>query len=214
MTHRSTFYRRYGKRLLDIVLSVTALVLLAPLLLVVAILVRIYHGGPILFRQVRSGKNKQPFTILKFRTMTNECDADGVLLPDTQRLTRLGRFLRGTSIDELPELWNVLVGDMSLIGPRPLLPQYDDFYSPRESMRFDLLPGITGLAQISGRNELGWNDRLEHDARYAEVYSFWFDVKVLLLTVIKVLRRDNVQVDPDLTVGKLDLERRQQAASM
>ena len=154
----STFYRRRGKRLFDIIVSATALLLLAPLLLLLAVLVRIFLGGPILFRQQRTGFNKQAFTILKFRTMTTTCDADGKLLPDSQRLTRFGKFLRGTSLDELPELWNVLIGEMSLVGPRPLLPQYDDYYTERESRRFDVLPGITGWAQINGRNELGWDE--------------------------------------------------------
>src|SRR5947209_8318604 len=154
MTTRPTFYRRRGKRLLDLVLSATALVALAPLLLVLAALVRAFLGTPVLFRQQRSGLGRRPFQILKFRTMTDARDAAGALLPDSERLTRLGFFLRLTSLDELPELFNVLHGEMSLVGPRPLLPQYDAYYTEREARRFELLPGITGWAQINGRNEL------------------------------------------------------------
>ncbi|MBI1831327.1 MAG: sugar transferase [Planctomycetes bacterium] len=213
MTNNATFYRRYGKRWFDILVSATALLLLAPLLLTLAILVRIFLGAPIIFRQVRSGYLKQAFTILKFRTMTNSCDADGKLLPDSQRLTGFGKFLRATSLDELPELWNVLIGDMSLVGPRPLLPQYETYYTEVESRRFELLPGITGWAQINGRNDLAWDDRLACDVHYEEHCSFAFDLKILFLTVIKVLRRDNVQVDPGLTFGALDEERRQKMAA-
>ena len=209
----STYYRRWGKRVFDVLVSATVLIVFAPLLLVLAILVRWLHGAPVLFRQVRSGSHQQAFTILKFRTMTNECDAAGNLLPATQRLTRFGRLLRGTSLDELPELLNVLRGDMTLVGPRPLLPEYDTFYSERENLRFSVPPGITGWAQINGRNDLAWDERLECDAWYAESCSFALDLKILFLTVIKVLRRDNVQVDPGLTFGALDEERRQRAAA-
>jgi lipopolysaccharide/colanic/teichoic acid biosynthesis glycosyltransferase len=208
----STFYRRRGKRLLDVLVGSTALLLLAPLLLLVALLVRIVLGTPVLFRQLRSGLNRRPFTILKFRTMTNARADSGELLSESQRLTRFGRFLRHTSLDELPELWNVLKGDMSLVGPRPLLPKYDPYYTERESLRFSLLPGITGWAQINGRNDLAWQDRLECDAEYSERCSLTLDLKILFLTIIKVLRRDNVQVDPTLTFGALDDERRQHAA--
>ena len=205
------FYRRCGKRIFDLLASVMALVVLGPVLLLLAVLIRIWLGAPVLFRQERTGFARKPFMILKFRTMTNERDASGELLPDSQRLTRLGRFLRHTSFDELPELLNVLKGDMSLVGPRPLLPRYDSSYSEREARRFDVLPGITGWAQINGRNDLAWDDRLECDAWYAESYGLGLDLKILLLTVVKVLRRDNVQVDPGLTFGYLDEERSQRA---
>jgi len=207
-----THYRRWGKRAFDVLASSIALLVFAPLLVVLAILVRWRHGSPVLFRQVRSGFNQEAFTILKFRSMTNESDAAGTPVSDTQRLTRFGRFLRATSLDELPELLNVLKGDMSLVGPRPLLPEYDAFYSARENQRFSVPPGITGWAQINGRNDLAWDGRLECDAWYAESCSFTLDLKILVLTVIKVLRRDNVQVDPALTFGPLDEERRQRAA--
>jgi lipopolysaccharide/colanic/teichoic acid biosynthesis glycosyltransferase len=145
--------------------------------------------------------------------MTNARAVSGELLSDSERLTRFGRFLRHTSLDELPELWNVLKGEMSLIGPRPLLPRYDPYYTERESLRFDLLPGITGWAQINGRNDLAWQDRLECDVSYADKCCFALDVKILCLTIFKVLRRDNVQVDPGLSVGYMDEERRRTAAA-
>ena len=214
MITQATFYRQRGKRLLDILLSSAGLLLLSPLLLLLAVLVRIFLGGPIFFRQTRTGFNKQAFTILKFRSMTTSCDAEGNLLPDSVRLTRFGRFLRGSSLDELPELWNVLIGSMSLVGPRPLLPQYDAYYTEEESRRFDFLPGITGWAQINGRNDLAWDDRLKCDVHYADACSLGFDLKILCLTVVKVLRRDDVQVDPGLAVGLLDVERRQHAEQL
>jgi sugar transferase EpsL len=209
-TH-ATFYARCGKRLADLLLAIPALVLLALVLLLLAVLVRCFLGTPVLFRQERSGFARKPFTILKFRTMTNARDASGELLPDSQRLTWFGRFLRHTSLDELPELLNVLKGEMSLVGPRPLLPRYDAYYSERESRRFDVLPGITGWAQINGRNDLAWDERLKCDVWYADSYSFALDLKVILLTIVKVLRRDNVQ-DPGFTFGALDEERRQRTA--
>ena len=204
---RSTLYRRFGKRLLDILISATALLLLWPLLLILAVLVRIFLGGPILFRQVRSGLNMQPFTLLKFRSMTNARGPDGKLLSDPERLTRFGRFLRSSSLDELPELWNVLIGEMSIVGPRPLLPEYDAYYTPEEQRRFDYRPGITGWAQINGRNDLKWDDRFKCDVYYAEHCSFWLDLKIMFLTFGKVLRRDNIQLDANLTFGRLDEER-------
>jgi lipopolysaccharide/colanic/teichoic acid biosynthesis glycosyltransferase len=146
--------------------------------------------------------------------MTNATDAAGNLLSDAERLTRLGRFLRATSLDELPELWNVLRGDMSLVGPRPLLRQYDAYYTERELRRFDMLPGITGWAQINGRNELAWDQRLECDVYYSERCSFWLDIKILCLTVVKVLRRDNVHVDANQAETAMDEERRQRAAGI
>jgi lipopolysaccharide/colanic/teichoic acid biosynthesis glycosyltransferase len=213
MIARSTWYLRGGKRLFDIVVSATALVALLPLLLLLALLVRCFLGAPVLFRQRRSGLGRRSFTIWKFRSMTDERDADGELLPDSRRLTRFGRLLRLSSLDELPELWNVLKGDMSLVGPRPLLPQYDSYYTERELRRFDLLPGITGWAQINGRYDLAWDDRLAFDVRYVESCSFGLDLKILALTVIKVLRRDNIQADPGKTFGALDAERRLRAAA-
>lgn len=212
MDQKVSHYRRWGKRTFDLAVGATALVLLAPFLMILAILVGWRLGKPVLFRQVRSGRGQQSFTILKFRTMTNAIGAGGELLCDSQRLTHFGNFLRGSSLDELPELWNVLKGDMSLVGPRPLLPKYGPYYTERELLRFSLLPGITGWAQINGRNELAWPERLEFDAEYAERCSLAFDLKILYLTIFKVLRRANVQVDPTLTYGALDEERRARAA--
>jgi len=207
MRSRTTFYRRYGKRIFDFVVSAVALLLLSPLLVVLAVLVRILLGGPILFRQQRAGRHKQAFTIVKFRTMTNACDAEGKLLSDSVRLTRFGRFLRATSLDELPELWNILVGDMSLVGPRPLLLRYNGSYSERESSRFEVLPGLTGWAQINGRNTLAWDDRLELDVHYVENCTWMLDINILFRTVFKVLRRENVHVNTDTVETYLDEER-------
>jgi lipopolysaccharide/colanic/teichoic acid biosynthesis glycosyltransferase len=208
-----SFYRRYGKRLFDVLLGGTALVLLAPVMAVLALLVRLNLGSPVLFRQRRPGRDERTFTILKFRTMTDACDTAGEPLPDSERLTRFGRFLRATSLDELPELLNVLKGEMSLVGPRPLLPRYGPYYTPRERQRFEVLPGITGWAQVNGRNDLPWDDRLEHDVWYAGHCSLALDLKILLVTVVKVLRRDNVQVDTGQGFPALDVERNGRCAS-
>jgi lipopolysaccharide/colanic/teichoic acid biosynthesis glycosyltransferase len=201
-TTTPTFYRRTGKRLLDLFLSVLALPLLAPLLVLLAALVRLKHGSPVFFRQQRPGFDEHPFTMIKFRTMTNERDATGELLPDSKRLTRLGRFLRTTSLDELPQLLNVMRGQMSLIGPRPLLMKDLPYCTEEERKRFDVLPGITGLAQINGRNELPWDQRLAYDAQYAEQCTLGLDLRILWRTIWMVLRRKNVQADragdPDL----------------
>jgi lipopolysaccharide/colanic/teichoic acid biosynthesis glycosyltransferase len=201
-------YRRFGKRFCDLLITIPALILLSPVLVLVAVLVRLRLGAPIFFRQDRPGLHGQIFRILKFRTMTEERDASGKYLPDSQRLTPLGRFLRRSSLDELPELFNVLKGEMSLVGPRPLIPRYIAYFTERERTRLDLLPGITGWAQVNGRNDLPWDDRLECDAWYVEHCSLWLDLKILAMTVLKVIRRDNVQPDPGLTFGSLDEERR------
>jgi len=207
MNPRITFYRRVGKRTLDLVLCVSALILLLPLLLVVALMVRLFLGSPVLYRQRRSGIHRQSFTILKFRTMTDACDDCGELLPDSARLTRLGRWLRATSVDELPELLNVLKGDMSLVGPRPLIPRYDPYYRPNELSRFEAVPGITGWAQVNGRNELPWEQRFAYDVWYVAHMSLWLDLKILLLTVGKVLGREKVCVDTTTAFLSLDVER-------
>jgi lipopolysaccharide/colanic/teichoic acid biosynthesis glycosyltransferase len=211
MYSHSTFYRRRGKRLFDLLVSATGLIVLSPVLLLLAVLVRLFLGSPILYRQARSGLHRMPFTILKFRTMTDERDATGNRLPDSQRLTRFGGFLRHTSLDELPELFNVLKGEMSLVGPRPLIRRYDPYYHEDEVKRFDVLPGITGWAQINGRNDLDWDKRFACDVWYVEALGFALDLKILLFTAVKVVRRDNVQVDPGLTFRSLDEERREPA---
>jgi lipopolysaccharide/colanic/teichoic acid biosynthesis glycosyltransferase len=195
------------KRLLDVVVAGVALVTFAPLLVVIALAVRCWLGRGVLFRQVRPGLNGRPFTILKFRTMTDERDAAGNLLPDERRLTPFGRFLRSTSLDELPELVNVLRGEMSLVGPRPLLFRYLPAYTERERTRMDVRPGLTGWAQVNGRNNLGWDERLALDAWYVEHCSLGLDLKVLALTPWKVLRREHVTAEPGRQIGLLDVER-------
>jgi lipopolysaccharide/colanic/teichoic acid biosynthesis glycosyltransferase len=191
----SEYYRRSGKRVLDLVLTIPACIVWSPILAVIALLVYAKLGRPVLFWQERPGLYGKPFTICKFRTMLDARDAVGCLLPDSQRLTRLGRFLRRTSLDELPELWNVLKGDMSLVGPRPLLMEYMAFYTERENRRHLVRPGMTGLAQISGRNWLPWDERLELDVQYVESVSFELDAYILLKTIWSVLsRRDVIEV--------------------
>jgi lipopolysaccharide/colanic/teichoic acid biosynthesis glycosyltransferase len=204
-----SIYGRGGKRLFDILASAAGLIALLPLLCLIAVMVRIFLGAPVLFRQTRVGLHQKPFTILKFRSMTDQRDSAGKLLPDTARMTRLGRFLRATSLDELPELLNVLRGDMSLVGPRPLLTRYQPWYTANELKRFDVLPGITGWAQVNGRNALSWDRRFQLDLEYVENLGLGLDLKVLSFTVGQVLRRENVQVDTTLTVRSLDDERRE-----
>jgi glycosyltransferase involved in cell wall biosynthesis len=202
-----TFYQRRGKRWLDLALSIPALIVLAPSLLVIAILVRLALGAPVLFRQQRSGRHGKPFRILKFRTMAEKRDAAGARLPDAQRLTRLGRFLRAASLDELPEFFNVLKGEMSLVGPRPLIPRYLPYYSATERKRFERLPGVTGWAQVNGRNSLGWDERLAQDAWYVDACSLRLDLKILCRTVWKVLLCADVHVDTAQVIRPLDEER-------
>lgn len=191
----SRYYRRYGKISLDLALTLPALVFLSPVLAVIALLVRIKLGSPVLFRQQRPGLHGKPFTLLKFRTMTDARDADGSLLPDEQRLTSFGQFLRRTSLDELPELFNVVKGDMSLVGPRPLLMQYLNRYTPEQMRRHEVKPGITGWAQVNGRNALSWEEKFALDVWYVDHLSLWLDLKIVLLTVWKVLRREGISQD-------------------
>jgi sugar transferase EpsL len=193
-----------AKRLLDIVVSGTALALLSPVMAVVASLVRIRLGSPVLFRQVRPGHHAQPFTLLKFRTMLDARDADGNLLPDGDRLTPLGRTLRRYSLDELPQFWNVLRGEMSLVGPRPLLMEYLDRYSPEQARRHDVKPGITGLAQISGRNAIPWERKFDLDIWYADHWSLGLDARILLTTIDAVARGRGVSGRGSATMEKFD----------
>ncbi len=181
-----------AKRLLDLLLTSLGVVIISPLLLVLALSVLLAHGAPVLFRQKRPGYRCQPFMNLKFRTMTEARDAQGKLLPDAERLTRLGRLLRSTSLDELPELFNVLRGEMSLVGPRPLLMQYLERYSPEQRRRHDVLPGLTGWAQVNGRNALTWDEKFRLDVWYVDHWSFWLDLKILALTFWKVARREGI----------------------
>ena len=182
----------FSKRVFDLLLTIPGLILISPVLLLVAVLVRVYHGEPVIFRQVRPGYRGQLFTVYKFRSMSGDRDARGNLLPDAARLTRLGRFLRAASLDELPELFNVLRGEMSLVGPRPLLAAYLTRYSPEQARRHNVLPGITGWAQVNGRNALTWEDKFALDVWYVDNYSLWLDAKIMLLTLWKVLKREGI----------------------
>lgn len=190
------------KRLLDIVAAASALLLLSPLFLLLFILVRQKLGAPVLFRQARPGLNGKIFQMIKFRTMTNAVDSHGVALSDAERLTSFGALLRSTSLDELPELWNVLKGDMSLVGPRPLLPEYLSLYTPEQAKRHLVRPGITGWAQINGRNAISWEQKFALDVWYVEHQSFWLDCKILLLTVLKVFKRDGISSEGVVTTEK------------
>jgi len=180
------------KRLFDLTIAVPSVILLTPIFVLIGFFVRIRIGSPVLFKQVRPGFHGRLFTIYKFRTMTGERDEDGNLLPDGERLTRLGRFLRMTSIDELPEFFNVIKGDMSIVGPRPLLRQYLDQYTPEQARRHEVKPGITGWAQVNGRNAISWEGKFKLDVWYVDNWSVWLDLKIILMTVWKVLRRDGI----------------------
>lgn len=185
-------YRKFFKRFFDIVLSLLALIILSPVLLIVAGLVRVKLGGPVIFHQERPGKDEKIFRLYKFRSMTDERDENGELLPDEVRLTKFGRVLRSTSLDELPELWNILKGDMSIVGPRPLLVQYLPRYSEEQRHRHDVRPGLTGWAQVNGRNAISWEERFAYDVEYVERISLLLDVKILFLTVAVVFRRQGI----------------------
>ena len=203
-------YKNFFKRGIDIFVSGCALLALSiPLVGITAWLHIANKGAGAFFVQERPGKGGKIFKIYKFKSMTDERDANGNLLPDAQRLTSVGRFVRKTSIDELPQLWNVFIGDMSLIGPRPLLPRYLPWYTERESHRHDVRPGITGLAQVCGRNHMTWDEHLEYDARYVEDISFTNDIKILVKTVINVLKRSDIEVAP--SGDFLDVERKAKA---
>ena len=195
------------KRSFDLTLSLIGVLFFSPILLALTILVYWKLGSPIFFKQPRPGINKKIFNIYKFRTMTDERDDKGVLLPDSNRLTVFGRFLRSSSLDELPALWNVVTGDMSLVGPRPLLIQYLPYYTEEENKRFLVRPGITGLAQVSGRNYLPWDDRLNFDIKYVDNKSFFLDMKILLLTFWKVIMKKDIATDTDVIETFLDQER-------
>lgn len=190
------------KRIFDFLIALLALILLALPLLVLAWLIRRKLGGPVLFRQVRPGLNGRPFTMVKFRTMTDQRGLDGVLLPDAQRLTSFGRFLRASSLDELPELWNVLLGDMSLVGPRPLLMEYLPLYTHEQARRHEARPGITGWAQVNGRNAISWEDKFAFDVWYVDNRSLLLDIRILWLTVRKVLVRDGISAAGEATMSK------------
>ena len=190
------------KRLLDIVVATISLILLLPFIIVIAIAIRLNLGSPILFRQARPGLNTTPFRMIKFRTMRDAIDANGNLLPDAERLTKFGSFLRASSLDELPELWNVLKGDMSLVGPHPLLMEYVDLYSPEQARRNDVRPGITGWAQVNGRNAISWEDKFKLDVWYVDNQSLWLDIKILFMTIKKVFVREGISADGHATIEK------------
>lgn len=194
-----TFYRTFGKRLFDLSLVIPAILVVGPILAALALLVRIRLGSPVLFRQERSGRDGRPFTLCKFRTMTDACDAAGELLPDEQRLPTLGRRLRSSSLDELPEFWNILRGEMSLVGPRPLPVRYLPRYTPEQARRHDTRPGLTGWAQVNGRNAIGWEEKFALDVWYVNHCSLVLDIKILLLTVSKVLNRADISADGHAT---------------
>lgn len=201
-------YQKWLKRLIDIVVSAAGIIVLFPVLLILWILVRVKLGKPAIFTQERPGKDEKIFKLYKFRSMTDKRDEKGELLPDEVRLTAFGEKLRGTSLDELPELFNILKGDMSLIGPRPLLVGYLPYYTKREQLRHSVRPGLTGLAQVSGRNFIAWDDRLAKDVEYVENLSLLLDLKILLRTVMVVFKREDVAVETDSVEGYLWDERK------
>lgn len=203
------FYRRFVKRPMDFLISLIAIIILSPVFILVAILVRINLGSPIIFRQQRPGLNEKIFNMYKFRTMTDEKDENGKFLPDSIRLTKFGRFIRSTSLDELPELVNILKGDMSIIGPRPLLGRYLPFYTENERLRHTVRPGLSGLAQINGRNNLHWDNRLATDVEYVCNITFFLDIKIIFKTIIKIIKRDDITIVDQAHLKDLDIERRE-----
>ena len=204
-------YNKYIKRILDILISLTFIVLFSWLYLILVILVRIKLGSPVLFCQERPGYNEKIFKLYKFRTMTDKRDEKGELLPDGERLTKFGSMLRSTSLDELPEMFNILKGDMSLIGPRPLLVEYLPYYTEEERLRHSVRPGLTGLAQVSGRNYLAWDKRLARDVEYVNHISFIMDIRIIIKTIMVVFKKEDVSVDTNVVEGYLWDERQKRA---
>lgn len=199
---KKTLYTLFFKRFLDIVLSLIALIVLSPIILVLAVLIRFKLGSPILFKQARPGKDEKIFNLYKFRTMTDKKDENGTLLPDSERLTKFGKFIRSTSLDELPSLLNIIKGDISIVGPRPLLVEYLPLYNDFQKKRHLVKPGLTGLAQVNGRNATSWDKRFEHDIYYVDKLSFWLDLKIIIKTFYKVLKRSGVSSDDSVTMEK------------
>ena len=197
---KNWIYRNYIKRILDLVLSLTAAVVLSPIMLITAVLVRVKLGKPVIFRQERPGKDERIFKLYKFRTMTDAKDENGELLPDEVRLTKFGKALRSTSLDELPELWNIVKGDMSIVGPRPLLVRYLPLYNEKQKHRHDVRPGFTGLAQVHGRNSISWAEKFDWDVKYVNHVTFLTDVKIILDTVGIVLKREGINSDTSVTM--------------
>ncbi|WP_104494901.1 sugar transferase [Acinetobacter indicus] len=190
------------KRIIDITIASTALILLSPVYLIVAHKVKKNLGSPVLFRQVRPGLHGKPFEMIKFRTMKDALDAEGNPLPDSERLTPFGKMLRATSLDEMPELWNVIKGDMSIVGPRPLLMEYLPLYNQEQAKRHNVRPGITGYAQVNGRNAISWEKKFELDTWYVENQSLWLDFKIMLKTIKKVIAKDDISADGEATMSK------------
>ncbi|GLI51884.1 undecaprenyl phosphate N,N'-diacetylbacillosamine 1-phosphate transferase [Tepidanaerobacter syntrophicus] len=204
-------YRKYIKRLLDYILAIVLLAALSPIMLLAAIAIKLEDPkGPALFKQKRAGKDAKIFEVYKFRTMKVETEQDGRKLSDMERLTKVGSFLRKTSIDELPQLFNIIRGEMSFIGPRPLLPRYLPYYTQEEMKRHKVRPGISGLAQVNGRNNLNWEKRFAYDVYYVENISLMLDIKVFLLTILKVIKKDNIVIKEKNRLSDFDLERRKQ----
>lgn len=195
-------YEKYIKRLLDFIISLVTLVILSPIFLVIAILVRIKLGSPVIFKQQRPGKNEKIFILYKFRTMTDKKDEEGNLLPDSERLTKFGKTLRSTSLDELPELFNILKGEMAIVGPRPLLVEYLPLYNKEQKHRHDVRPGLTGLAQVNGRNSLSWDEKFNDDIKYVRNITFINDIKLFFKTIIKVLKREGISQENNVTMEK------------
>lgn len=195
-------YKKYIKRMLDFILSMIAIIILSPILLIIAIFVKIKLGSPVIFKQQRPGKNEKIFTLYKFRTMTDKKDENGNLLPDSERLTKFGKLLRSTSLDELPELVNILKGDMSIVGPRPLLVEYLELYNEEQKHRHDVRPGLTGLAQVSGRNTISWEEKFKEDIRYIENISLHEDIKIILKTIGKVFKREGISQEGNETMER------------
>ena len=202
-------YEKYFKRVLDVFCGLAALLVFWWLYIIVAVLVRIKLGSPVLFKQERPGKDGKIFKLYKFRTMTDARDEHGNLLPDDARLTKFGRFLRSTSLDELPETLNIVKGDMSIVGPRPLMVEYTPYYTEEEMHRHDVRPGLSGWAQINGRNAIdSWEQRFQYDLEYVNHISLWFDIKIIIMTMLKVVKRSDIQVGSQIKVGRLDNARR------
>ena len=198
--HRAGFYEKYIKRMLDFILALIAIVVLSPVILITALLVRTKLGSPVIFCQKRPGKDEKIFSMYKFRSMTDEKDENGNLLPDEVRLTGFGKKLRATSLDELPELFNILKGDMSIVGPRPLLVSYLERYNEEQKHRHDVRPGLTGLAQVNGRNAISWEDKFAYDVEYVKKVSFFNDVKIIFMTVGSVVKRDGISSATSVTM--------------
>lgn len=200
--HKKGFYEKYFKRPFDFIVSLIAFILLLPLLMIITFQIRIKLGSPIIFKQKRPGLNEEIFTLFKFRTMTDEKDEQGLLLPDSERLTKFGKFLRSTSIDELPGLINIIKGDMSIVGPRPLLIEYLDLYNTEQRKRHEVRPGLSGYAQINGRNALSWEDKFKLDVVYVNNVTFRHDIAIILKTIVKVIKRDGISSSNSVTMEK------------